>query len=516
LLAVSGFVYLVGAGPGDPALLTRRGADLLGRADVVLYDGLVNAVLLDLAPAHCERLYVGKKHSVLGPPRSQQEINELLVQRAQQGQTVVRLKGGDPFVFGRAAEEGQYLAAAGIRFEIVPGVSAATAVPAYAGIPLTARGLASTVAFATGHEAAGKPTESVDWQALAREETVVLFMALLTLEECAERLIKGGRTPETPAAAIHWGTTAAQRTVVGTLASLPGAVKAAGLKPPVLVIIGEVVKLRDTLSWYERRPLFGARVLILRRIEQSRSFAAALAELGAQPLFAPVTQLREPTDLGPLARAIDRLDTYEWVILTSANAVHRFFAELQARELDARALGLARIACVGPVTAAALAEHGVRADLVPHHGDSQAMADALIEAAGGSIREARVLFPRAERGRDDAGETLARAGAEVDLAPLYRTVTVSSDDPTVRYGLRALQQGNVEIATFFAPSQVTALVELLGAEAPQQIRACRLVAAIGNTTRRALQDHGISVDVVPSSPRAEVLASELAAAYKRA
>ena len=508
-------VYLVGAGPGDPALLTRRGADLLARADVVLYDGLVNSVLLDLASPGVETIYVGKKHSDLGTPRSQAEINALMVAKAREGKCVVRLKGGDPFVFGRATEEALHLAGEGVAFEIVPGVSSATAVPAYAGIPLTARGVASTVAFATGHEAAGKPTSAVDWNALARGETVVLFMALKTLAECAQHLLDGGRPPDTPAAAIYWGTTAAQRTVVATLATLAGEVERAKMTPPVLVIVGNVVGLRDRLSWFERRPLFGARVLIPRRIEQSRAFASILSDLGGQPVYAPVTQLLPPTDGGALDKAIDRIDTYEWVVLTSANAVERFFAELQSRHKDARALGLARVACVGPVTAEALLAQGVRADLVPPHGNSKAMADTIVKAAGGSIREARVLMPRAEQGRDDGVEALRAAGAEVDVVPVYRTVVVPADDPTVRYGLRELRRGRIDVVAFFAPSQVRALLELCGDGGVELVNACRCIAAIGATTARVLEGRGVRVDLIPSSPDAQVLASELASAYNK-
>jgi len=508
-------VYLVGAGPGDPALLTRRGADLLARADVVLFDGLVNAVLLDLAAEGAERIYAGKKHSDLGARMTQAQINALMVDRAREGKVVVRLKGGDPFLFGRAAEEVAYLAEAEVPFEVVPGVSSATAVPAYAGIPLTVRGVASTVAFATGHEAAGKPTDAVDWEALARADTVVLFMALRTLSDCTSKLLQGGRAADTPAAAVYWGTTAAQRTVVATLGTLAAEVDAAGLKPPVLVVVGEVVRFRDAMSWYERRPLFGARVLIPRRIEQARAFAATLSDLGAQPVFAPVTRLEPPTDRTELEKAIDRIDTYEWIVFTSANAVRRFFEELRSHRKDARALGLARVACVGPVTAAALSEEGIRADVVPSHGDAVVVAESIVNAAGGQIREARVLMPRAEQGRDEAVEALMASGADVNVVPVYRTVTVAPDDPDVRYGLRALQRGRIDVAAFFAPSQVRALLELLGDGGAQLVNACRTITAIGSTTSRTLERHGIRVDLVPSSPDAQVLANELAQTYNR-
>jgi uroporphyrinogen III methyltransferase/synthase len=510
--AATGTVYLVGAGPGDPALLTRRGADLLGVADVVVYDGLLSAVLLDLAPAAAERIYAGKKHTEIGPPLSQGEIIALLIDRARAGARVVRLKGGDPFVFGRGAEEACALAAAGVPFEIVPGVSAATAVNAYAGIPLTARGIASTVAFATGHEAAGKPS-TVDWEGLARADTIVLFMALVTLDECAARLLAAGRDPGTPAAAIYWGTTAAQKTVVSTLGRLAADVRAVALRPPVLVTIGEVVRLREKLDWYERRPLFGARVLVTRPLEQARRFAQILAERGAEPVFAPVTRLLPPRDRTGIAGAIDRIDSYEWFVFTSANAVERFFAELGARELDARALGLARVACVGPVTAAALRERGVRADVVPAHGDAQAAADAVVEFAKGAIREARVLIPRAEHGRDEAVAALEAAGAVVEVAPVYRTETVAADDPSISLGLRRLRAGQIDVAAFFAPSQVRSLFEICGDETVALLTQCRLVLAIGGTTERTLAERAVRVDLVPSAPDATVLVDELCDVY---
>lgn len=520
----SGIVHLVGAGPGDPALLTCRGAELLRRADVVVYDGLVHAVLLDLAPAACERIYAGKKHAPAGHALTQTQINDLLVNRARMGKRVVRLKGGDPFVFGRGAEECQVLHEAGIRFEIVPGVTAATAVPAYAGIPLTARSAASTVAFATGHEAAGKPTTDVDWQALARAGTVVLFMALRTAAECARRLIEAGRDPATPAAAIHWGTTASQRTVVAPLRELSGAIAAAGLKPPTLLVIGEVVTLRPWLDWFERRPLFGARVLVPRGLEQAGPFAQSLAEFGAEPVIVPVTR-QVPPDAGEGAH----LDTvcarlgqgqagasHDWLVLTSANAVARFLDALHARGRDARALAGMRIACVGRATARALAGRGLLADLVPERGSAEAMADAIIAAAGAVIRGARILLPRAAQGREEGVDRLRAAGAEVEVVTVYRTETVPADDLMVRHGLDCLMRGDIDVIAFFAPSQVQAVIELVRARGGDEIevlRGCRVVAAIGKTTRDALAGRGIDVHVVPAVPDADVLAEEIAAFY---
>lgn len=505
-------VYLVGAGPGDPGLITVRGAELVGRAEVLVYDGLVSAALVDLAPPGCERIYAGKKHAPDGSPLSQDEINQLLVDRAAAGRMVVRLKGGDSFVFGRGAEECMTLHDAGIGFEVVPGVTAATAVPAYAGIPLTARGLASTVAFATGHEADGKAASAIDWEALARAGTLVLFMSLKTMGQSCQSLIAAGRSAHTPAAAIYWGTTSAQRTVVATLGELPEAVERAGLKPPVLVVVGEVVGLRDALAWYERRPLFGARVLVPRSAEQAPRFAHLLAELGAEPVIMPVTRMAPPADDAAIERAVAALPGYAWLVFTSANAVARFFEELEARSLDARALAACRVASVGPATTAALAARGIRADVVPERGHGARLAAAML-ARSDDARGMRVLLPRAERGRDEAALALGQAGAVVDVVPVYRTVPAPADDPAICRAVARLRAGAIDVLAAFAPSQVTALCELLGADATALLGACRVIAAIGDTTAAALTDRGLDVHVVASSPDAEILAREIAACY---
>jgi len=519
---VSGVVYLVGAGPGDPGLITRRGADLVSRADVVVYDGLASPVLLDLARPGCELIYAGKKHTATGAtPLVQAAINTVLVDRARAGKQVVRLKGGDPFVFGRGAEECEVLAAAGIRFEVVPGVSAATAVAAYAGIPLTARGIASTVAYATGHEAqeddeAGQGASrsgAVDWSAIARADTVVLFMAVSTAAECCAHLLAAGRAPATPAAAIHWGTTAAQRTVVATLADLPDAIHATGLRPPALLVIGDVVRLRQRLSWFEDRPLAGARVLVTRALEQAERFSHALSELGAEPLHCPLTRIVDPApaDAARLDAALADLRRYAWLVFASANAVERFTAALTDRRLDGRALAGARIACVGQATAAALASRGLIADLVPAHGDAAGVARAVIESSG-DLRGARILVPRAAEGRDEAVDLLRAAGAEVDAIAIYRLAPVQPDHPSVAAALARLRARQVRAAAFFAPSQVRALMELLGPDAVDLLGAVPILAAIGATTAAALAARGLTAQVVPTIPDADALAHEIACA----
>jgi uroporphyrinogen III methyltransferase / synthase len=495
-------------------LLTRRGAERLARAESVVYDGLVHPAILDLASPTCERIYAGKKHLGGGEPLTQEQINALLVKLGLAGRRVVRLKGGDPFVFGRGGEECRALAAAGVPFEIVPGVTAATAVPAYAGIPLTDREVASTVAFATGHEAAGKPESEIDWQALARGQTVVLFMALKTARECAERLIRAGRDPDTPAAAIYWGTTARQRTVVAPLRELGEVVARAGLVPPVLLVVGEVVAQREALSWFETSPLFGLRVAVTRRREQADEVCRRLAELGAEPIVLPVTRIAGASadEARAVGQALDQLATFDWLLFASAVGVGRFFDELAARGLDARVLAGVRVACVGDKTAEELGRRGVRADVVPSRADAVGAAEAIVAARGGSASGARVLVARASGGREEAVERLSAAGAAVATIELYRSEPAEpAGDPILRHELERLRAGDIDVVALFAPSQVRALFDLLGEDAADVLARCRAIAAIGETTRAALMSRGVHVDVVPRAATGPALAEALAA-----
>jgi uroporphyrinogen III methyltransferase/synthase len=511
-----GTVYLVGAGPGDPELITLRGVDLLARADVVVYDGLANAVLLDHAPATAERVYAGKKHSEHGAPVTQGEIEAVLVDRARRGLTVVRLKGGDPFVFGRGGEEAETLVAAGIPFEIVPGVTAATAVPAYAGIPLTHRAFASTaVAIATGHEGDARPAPHVDWASLARADTIVLFMAVRTLDEHARALIAAGRAAATPAAVIRWGTTAMQETIVGTLGDIAERCHAAGLRPPALVVIGEVVRLREKISWFEQRPLFGHRVLVPRQREQARGFARALVAAGAEPYVCEVTELVD-ADPAALSAALAGLPgAYRWAAFTSANAVERTVEALLRAGLDARAFAGVRLAAVGHATADALARRGLHADLVPARGDGAGVAEAMLAADASLARGAAVLLPRAAEGREALAAALTAAGADVHAVAAYKTVAL----PPARLShlVARLRAGELHVLAFFSPSQVHAVIAALGdpAEAARVFRAARAVCAIGHTTAEALAAAGARVDLVASAPTAERLAADLIAFLTR-
>jgi uroporphyrinogen III methyltransferase/synthase len=512
-----GTVYLVGAGPGDPDLITLRGVELLARADVIVYDGLANPVLLDHAPPGAEHVYAGKKHSERGGPLTQDEIEAVLVDRARRGLTVVRLKGGDPFVFGRGGEEAETLAAAGIPFEVVPGVTAATAVPAYAGIPLTHRAYAATaIALTIGHEGDVRQPHHVDWAAVAHADTIVLFMAVKHLAECTSELIAHGKPATTPAAAIRWGTTAMQETLVATLGTLAERAAATGLKPPALIVVGEVVRLRETISWYEKRPLFGQRVLVPRQKEQAKGFARAIVALGGEPYVCEVTELHE-AEHAPLSHALAELHAgvYSWVAFTSANAVERTIDALLRAGLDVRAFARARLAAVGPATARALEQRGLRADLVPERGDGAAVAEAMLAADPAlAARGMAVLLPRAAEGREELAQALTAAGARVDAVAAYRTVAV----PNERLAPLAarLQAGDLHVLTFFSPSQVTAVLGALGApaDAARTLAAARLVAAIGQTTADALRSAGVRVDLVASAPSAETLAAEIVTALR--
>ena len=402
---MSGKVYLIGAGPGDPELITVKGRRILGQADAVLYDHLASRALLDLAPAAAERVYVGKKKS--DHEFTQAEIGAMLVERARRGLTVVRLKGGDPFIFGRGGEEAEALADAGVAFEIVPGVTTPLGIAAYTGVPLTHREHTSSVTFVTGHA-----VEQIDWAKIGHAETLVIFMGLTTFPQIARELIARGRSPETPAMAVRWATRPDQQTVAGTLATLPELV--AGMKPPATIIVGEVVRLREKLDWFERLPLFGKRVVVTRAREQADTLAGKLAALGAAVIELPTIEIRPPADTGPLDRAIAELPSYDWLIFTSANGVRAFIDRLP----DLRALR-ARICAIGPATKAAIQALHVKVDLM----GAEYVAEGLVEAfAAHPLEGKRVLLPRAAVARDTVPVELAKRGAKVDVVEAYRTV----------------------------------------------------------------------------------------------
>lgn len=486
-----GIVYLVGAGPGDPGLLTVRGQELLADCDAVVLDALANPSLVARARAGRENgtepvVYdVGKRGGSSESAR-QDEINALLVRLAREGKRVVRLKGGDPFVFGRGGEEALALAASRCAFEVVPGVTAGIAAPAYAGIPVTHRGLAATVTFVTGHEDPEKEEEQVDWSALARGGgTIVLYMGVRALPRIVARLMDGGLDGTTPAAAIRWGTHPRQQTVEATLATLVDAVTAAGLTAPVITVIGRVVELRRQIAWLESRPLFGRRILVTRARAQASTLSGRLTAQGAEVVETPAIHI-EPLDQAPLREALAQLSSYGWAIFTSQNAVAWFWEGLRSIPLDARALAGIKLAAIGPATASALLDHGLAVDVVP----ARFVAEGLLDVLGSrqDIRGARVLYATAEGARDVLPAGLREMGARVDVVPLYRSVPSRDGAPELR---ARLEQGEIDLVTLTSASSVDGYVGAVGVDAARRVPA----ASIGPITTEAARRAGLTVTV---------------------
>ena len=476
-----GVVYLVGAGPGDPGLMTARSLDLIASADVILHDRLIPAAALDGARADAELLYVGKAPG--DNAVEQDEIERLLVERAEAGRSVVRLKGGDPFVFGRGGEEAEALAAAGVSFEVVPGVTAGVAAPAYAGIPVTHRDDASAVAFVTGHEDPSKDESALDWDALARfPGTLVLYMGVKNLPVIAERLAGAGRDPAEPAAAIEQGTRPGQRTVSSTLAELPGAVADAGLRAPAVLLFGPVAARRETVAWLEHRPLHGRRVVVTRARAQSSGLAATLSALGAEVIELPAIRIEPRLDTDEVRDAVAALHSYALVCLTSPNGVRLLFEAMAAQGRDARALGNAIVAAIGPGTAAALEDRGVIADLVPDRFVAEAMVEAL---ASVDVAGKPVLIARAAEARDVLPDALAERGAKVDVVTLYETVREDPDPDAVEAAQAA------DYVTFTSSSTVRNLLDAVGDRFPRLAR----VVSIGPVTSATARELGLEVDV---------------------
>ena len=476
-----GVVYLVGAGPGDPGLMTLRAAELLAAADTVLYDRLIPQAAMARARPDAEVVYVGKEPDAAQMP--QEEIERLMIDRARAGRSVVRLKGGDPFVFGRGGEEAEALAAGGVEFEVVPGVTAGVAAPAYAGIPVTHRDEASAVAFVTGHEDPAKDDSALDWNALAAfPGTLVMYMGLKRLPEIAERLIAAGRDGQEPAAVVEKGTMAAQRAVTASLAELPAAAAEAGIGPPSIILTGSVAARRETIAWLENRPLHGRRVVVTRARAQASGLAATLAALGAEVVELPAIRIVPRIDAQEVRGAASSIHSYALVCLTSPNGARLLFEALDAAGRDARALANATVAAIGPGTASALADHGIRADIVPE----RSIAEALVEALGHLDLEGRpALVARAAEARDVLPEALRERGAEVDVVALYETVSEVPD----REAIEAAQ--DADYITFTSSSTVRNFVAALGGRAPARAR----VVAIGPVTAEAAREAGLEVQV---------------------
>ncbi len=504
----AGVVYLVGAGPGDARLLTLRGAELLRRADVVILDSLVNPELVRLAPAEAEVV----RRSPDGQP-SQSEINRLLVARARAGRRVVRLKGGDPYLFGRGGEEAEHLADAGIRFEVVPGVSALTAVPACAGIPLTHRTFASTLTVVTGHEDPAKPGRGVDWSLLARTPgTKVVLMGAERLAAIVQRLLDGGLSPLTPVAVTQSGTTGNQRTVEGTLGDIAGRAQKAGLNAPAVIVIGEVVGLRKKLNWWESRPLFGQRIVVTRARDQAGALSELLQERGAEVLEVPCLKFAPPAERRPFVEALAGLGSYDWLIFTSVNGVNWFFEQFFKAFDDVRALGGVRLAALGPATAAKLEALHLKVDLVPNEYVAPQIAKSL--DAYESVVNLRFLLLRAEVANPELPRLLEDLGAIVDDVACYRTVADTEDwnGAAARF-----QAEGADWVTFASGSAVQHFDERFGLKRQKARYPGLRLASIGPETTKLIQERGLEPDAEarPHTMEGLVVALEQAIAKAR-
>lgn len=503
-----GKVFLVGAGPGDPGLITVRGRELIDNADAIVYDALANPALLPpdaVSAGFPELFYVGKRG---GAKRSvtQEDISLLLIRLAREGKRVVRLKGGDPFVFGRGSEEAIACGEAGIPCEVVPGITAGIAAPAYAGIPVTHRGMSSSVTLVTGSEDPAKLANTTNWDALAKSgSTIVLYMGVKTLPRTTGALIEGGLPSETPAAAIQWGTHSRQRTVTATLGTICDAIEREGIKAPVVTVIGWSVLLREEIAWFEKRPLFGKRIVVTRATEQAPALSGRLRELGAEVFEVPAVRIAR-LDLDPLREALEELSGYDWLVFTSRNGVTLFWEQLLVSGRDARSLAGLRIAAVGAATAGALLEHGIAVDVIPERFVAEGLIDALRER--GDVGGARVLHVGAEGARDVLRVGLEELGTDVTLLPVYRSVPQPEGAENLR---AALEHGEVGLVTLTSASAVTGLIDAVGEDAARGVSA----ASIGPITSEAARNAGLDVAIEATESTIDGLVDAIVAAYAR-
>ena len=487
----TGIVYIVGAGPGDRKLITLKGVECLQRADVVIYDLLLNDALLEHCPAHTEKIQAPD-------PRirttRQDELNRLLVEHAKVGKIVVRLKGGDPYIFGRGGEEAVALTEAGIPFEVVPGITSAIAASAYAGIPVTHRDYASSVAFVTGHSAALRPDSNINWAQLATAvDTLVVYMGVAHLRQIVDRLIAHGRNPQTPVSLVRVGTTPQQHVVQGTLTDIVEKVDAAQLKSPAVIVVGEVNRLRSQLRWFDTKPLFGKRILVTRARAQASEFADILEANGAEVIQFPTIKIQPIENVD-----IPALNAYDWVIFTSVNAVEIFYERLRENGKDARAFGGSSVCAVGAKTVEVLNRIGIHPDFVPSHSRGSAIAAEI-----GEVHGKKILLPRAKIATADLPNSLRERGAHIDDVPLYNTVKVSGEN---RDKIEAdLLNGRIDLVTFTSSSTVTNFLEMFPAHAPTVLLANVKVAVIGPTTQKTVEKCGVHVDVVAKEASVESL-----------
>ncbi len=503
-----GKVYLIGAGPGDPGLITVKGLECVKKADTIIYDYLANERLLEHRRHDAELIYVGKQGGRHTLP--QEQINSLIVKKAKEGKIVARLKGGDPFIFGRGGEEAEDLVDNGIPFEVVPGVTAATAVPTYAGIPLTHREHTASVAFVTGHEDPTKEESKVHWDRIATGiGTLVFFMGMKNLQNIVDNLVSHGREPGTPVALIQWGTRTDQKVVTGTLQDIVARVKDAKLGPPAIIVVGEVVRLRQKLNWYESKPLFGKRIVVTRSRGQASAFAEKLIDLGATTVEFPTIEVVPPSSWDELDSALNAISTYHWIIFTSANAVKFFMDRLRSLGKDLRILKDITICAVGPKTAESLESYGLRADLIP----AEFKAEGVLKALGGiNVQGLKFLIPRAKVAREIIPEKLRMLGAEVTVATTYENVKPTSDLDRVR---KLFLDKKISAVTFTSSSTVHNFVEILGQKEYKKLLDGVAVACIGPVTAKTAEEYGMKIDVMPKEYTIPDFVDALADYYKK-
>ncbi|MBI5183952.1 MAG: uroporphyrinogen-III C-methyltransferase [Nitrospinae bacterium] len=497
-----GKVILIGGGPGDPDLLTIKGKRCIKKADVIVYDYLVNERLLNYAREDAEVIYVGKKGGEHTLP--QEKINDLIVDKAKEGKIVARLKGGDPFVFGRGGEEAEILADHGVDFEIVPGVTAAIAVPAYAGIPLTHRDFTSTVTFITGHEDPSKERSSIAWDKISTGAGSLIFlMGVKNLHNIVENLINNGRGPETPVAIVRWGTTKYQETVVGRLNNIIDLAKEKKILPPAIIIIGDVVRLREKLNWFEDRPLLGKKIIVTRAQAQASDFSTLLEGYGAIPIEFPTIETIPPESWDGFDNAIEGLDGYDWIIFTSVNGVRSFLKRLPLKNKDIRDLKGIRICTIGPKTAKEIERLGIGIDFVPPEYRAETIVEGLKERG---IKGKRALLPRAAEARDLLPIELREMGVELEVVEAYRTVKPLEKTNEIR---RALKEGEIDVITFTSSSTVSNFVEMFGKEDFPKLINGVVIASIGPVTAKRGEEFGLISDIIPKEYTIEALAEAI-------
>ncbi len=501
-----GVVYLIGAGPGDPGLITVKGKKCLERADVVFYDHLVNTSLLNYVKKDAEIIYVGKKKGTKEFP--QNEINKILIKKARNGRVIARLKGGDPFVFGRGGEEAEELAKSGINFEIIPGVSSPSGVPAYAGIPITHRNYTSSFAVVTGHKKSKKEDEAIPWEALAKIGSLVFLMGIERLDHNMKKLVEYGKSPETPVAVITWGTLPKQTTLTGTIGKIGKDAKEKKIKPPGIVIVGDVVNLRKQMNWFETKPLFGKKVLVTRPRIQSNTFVELLQEQGADVMVFPTIEIVPPKDWSELDSAIREISTYDWLIFTSVNGVHYFFERLRKKKRDLRNLKGIKIAAIGEKTALAVNKQGLVVDLKPDEFSAEGLIDKFEKI---NLKGIRILLPRAKVARNTLPKELKKMGAVVNVVIAYETKKPNSRD--IKRVENIMKNGLIDVIAFTSSSTVNNFFSIFGRSRTKFTGS--IFACIGPITADTVRKIGMKPHIVSKKYTTEELAKGIVDYYRR-